>query len=615
MENDDGMEDLGFSYDDMTIGDIDLDDDDIQISVIEIDNIVTKLEVKQAVKLGLFALYDAWNKKIVNFLPKPLVGIGRCSGYSTYAGNYGYIPYALHAFELFYMEDNEWFPIMQLLVPRSVGTQVMSREIFEDLGLFCSGGHCVLSGNGENIVDYIVPKVDGVSVVNICVEDNRSRKSYLLTPTEIMSSDCLVPFAGELIQKKIIRRYNTCESSVISNEITCNGIVIEMEDNKPVNLGDPIVSLPGTDGYIISVDHVEYKLKWKMDVDLRYDGSGKNFITSDGMVVYPAVGYRDGVIYEIEFEGRDFKVIKERNDKAEANSSTQYKDIRNAPLCNDLIRLVSSNALFISKGLMNVSDECTRVGFRELAYRFIRDKSQRGRKHVTVFDMFSFAIAKRLIIAKATIVSGMKLVFGKPYAEVNEANLDLVRANYRQVSASYLYDLLGNKGLSLSPKGVCSYLVEHYPLNFPCKLLNELIAQGFLSFLYGSISVHRSGAQKYPFNFVDYADRESITRLPLSALYEVYNAVHNEYRNNDEYDVNPMKLTIAEVLYQVRGMTSGNIEYAIAHHFGVAYCEGVPVSCDQYKIEEVYPKDLSFWLLARYTMRRYGRMRVNERVN
>jgi len=200
-----------------------------------------------------------------------------------------------------------------LSIPACVGTSVMPLDVSNNLAYIGATGQVeVLTGKGLYVVDYIMPKIDGVTCANLAIKvKNTTMGLFITVHSTELHGDSRV-FSGE-DAGNIYPRY-LCQTQFKHGEVFLG--------KKICNISPLVGTLAypegiPCDGLIVSAGGHEYKVKEHAQLDLIYDYG--DLRDDSGRAWYCTGGLKNGCIYEVNFVGTKIVIGKIRKDKNKPN--------------------------------------------------------------------------------------------------------------------------------------------------------------------------------------------------------------------------------------------------------------------------------------------------------
>jgi len=281
--------------------------------------------------------------------------------------------------------------VIDFRVPYKYDVSVMSRNIFENLVLNTRDGIISLfNGTHPEVVDYILPKYDGIRFASMLVETKGDTYSYAFFGARVVKMISSLVVSGELIDNDLyLYDGNVFVTAQKLDNILLEDRVIGVHVVEPITIEAFLsnTDMPLCDGYIFGISGREYKLKKSYTYDFKvWDG----ILEVDNLSVKvknPIPGYRG--ICEFKYDGQYMHCVKERNDKTVSQTKRDFDEIKAAITYDVMCGVLSPfKRLFISPlleyyplaYLMRVIEDYYATNQNRMCTRFIIQKILLSRK-------------------------------------------------------------------------------------------------------------------------------------------------------------------------------------------------------------------------------------------
>jgi len=415
-------------------------------------------------------------------------------------------------------------------------TATLTLDIINNLSIVTySGIQSVVAGTGINLLDYIVYKYDGVSVrtfnINFGVPESSSIffekwleskniisfnavVSYAIVGSRIVAlSEFTVPFAGELIDDYVVACYGANVLLEFSDYIDFDGKRYNVVASSPLMMNTFLKApMPkNVDGYILSINGTEYKLKDRYDIDLEYLGN-QRAVTRDGGMYQVNLGgmVKEGIV-EFDITTGQPKFSRMRPDKCKAQSKLEIELICKAPLISYAKTLFSQFADMSILPYTDIYPMC-------MLLTVIKDELLLDKMDDFIISPFIF----RSILAKKRIIITqleMQELYQRVSGGVSMQPIRIDREDLKKVrsvkicyaTCSSIYEAMLKTGLSNSLYQLARVLVKQLNLIVSVKKLFNMVCRNELLLIGDNIMTYRVAGMECSFvSKVQFRDEDPI---------------------------------------------------------------------------------------------------------
>jgi len=322
--------------------------------------------------------------------------------------------------DLMLFRNDKWEPINYIHMPLVSVTHHLPEDIYSNMGYMSAEGIRIVSGSGENVVQYFARKDDGyrIKFYEVVLMTGET-VNYYVTSGRVGLCHVGRACAGEVMVANKAIYLDACYEDVEhSGAITIGNLTYDIHVKPKLGLSDLRAIRQGKDcdGLVVMINNMEFKVKFCNTVDLRFNGIS---LTSRDGELYPVGNTSDmisGNIYECQLIDNYYYMIRPRPDKVYPQTKYDVKFVNAAPTITDFILMFKMAGEMLIDPHLNY---CPMVALKRIladAFWNVAPQTIKITPHV-VFTIFH---SKKIPVRRVDVISIVQeLCHGKVFGMID----------------------------------------------------------------------------------------------------------------------------------------------------------------------------------------------------
>jgi hypothetical protein len=414
--------------------------------------------------------------------------------------------------------------------PYQQTTKHMNMTISGSLGVHTQNGACGIGCVGPlYVLDYIVPKYDGINVFSIRLKSEKLDVALVCFGAKFAMVDSMCAFAGEMMDNDRIMLYHCNELQAdFPVAIKLAGKSYNFVSNKVVEMSAFVNGYvpEASDGFIFCINGLEYRVKHRPMIDLVYEKNRRYGLTRDNCRydVLPTSEF-DGIV-EFELDHDILIARRKRIDRKVALSKFEVIENLEAPTVDYFRQLFSASkdAQFgLFRNVYPLDALVAMIGsmLRKLKKQYVLVSPYSVRQLLKSKKIFIDDIVLKMVVAYYTK--------GQLTCHLSIEEIDkMALLPIKYADCVMMYDYLYRKKIILEPYFICKAMSHELNVVTSIRRLMLMVVRGELHCIGGDISAKKVGGV-----FLKYTRNEYNRITTIEDCNDYVGAMCNYARNNN----------------------------------------------------------------------------------
>jgi len=415
-------------------------------------------------------------------------------------------------------------------VPLQQTVNDITYDMCDKLGVVAENGALgVGTSKVDYVIDYIVPKFDGVPIFAIRLYTNVSEVTLISYTNKFAFIKGVKAFAGEMLDEEICVFYGSSFQTDFPLTLMLESVNYKLIPTSLVTMTNFLLAKgpKERDGYVFSINGLEYRIKDNICVDLLYKSGASSAFTSEGYAIEVIPSDSDGIV--------EFKVCSDgllanriRNDKLKALDHSTVKRL-----------LATPNATYLRQVLASYG--CAQLGLYRNVYpvsaliSMVVSDLKKANSHIVHVTSYSvrMLLMRRKVFANDAQISAVIVALSTERKEV----LKLTKDDLNKISVSkvvyadcpIIYDAIYKMGIMLPLYETAKYIAEKRNVVVGIRRIALMVSRGELLCIGQCISVKIIAGIKHE----NYEPRKYDRVMCVEDSYDVIRGLVAYAKNNN----------------------------------------------------------------------------------